>query len=132
MLSCFSRVRLFTAPWAVTHQALLSMGILRQEYWSGLSFPSPGDLPSPGIELGSLTSPALADGFFTTCATWEARVNKRGNLSKGVWYLKELKLSLPSDQEQECLLSTFFLFLNWLFFLVSKLGYFIPPEFVSQ
>ena len=108
------------------------MGFPRQEYWSGLSFPSPGDLPNPGIELGSLMSPALAGGFFTTCATWEARVNKRGNLSKGVWYLKELKLSLPSDQEQECLLSTLFLFLNWLLFLVAKLSYFIPPEFVSQ
>ena len=42
--------------------------------WSGLLFPSPGDLPNPGIELPSLTSPALADGFFTTSATWEAHV----------------------------------------------------------
>ena len=42
---------------------LLSMGFLRQEYWSGLPFPSPGDLPNPGIEP---MSPALAGGFFTT------------------------------------------------------------------
>jgi len=42
------------------------MGFSRQEYWSGLPFPSPEDLLSPGIELGSPTSPALADGFFTT------------------------------------------------------------------
>ena len=42
------------------------MGFSRQEYWGGLLFPSPGNLPNPGIEPGSLTSPALADGFFTT------------------------------------------------------------------
>ena len=50
-------------PMYVAHQAPLSMGFLRQEYWSGLSFPSPGDLPDPGIESRSC---ALADGFFTT------------------------------------------------------------------
>ena len=43
----------------------------RQEYWSGLPCPSPGDLPNPGIESASLTSPALAGGFFTTSAIWE-------------------------------------------------------------
>ena len=47
-------------------QAPLSMGFPRQEYWSGLPFPSPGDLPDPGIEPESLVSPALAGGFFTT------------------------------------------------------------------
>ena len=45
-----SRVRLFAAPWTVAHQASPSMGFSRQEYWSGLPFPSPGDLPHPGIE----------------------------------------------------------------------------------
>ena len=44
----------------------MSMGYSRQEYWSGLPFPSPGDLPNPGTEPVSLISPALADGFFTT------------------------------------------------------------------
>ena len=47
MLSRFSRVSLFGTPWTVTHQAPLCMGFLRQEYWSGLPFPSPGDLPRP-------------------------------------------------------------------------------------
>ena len=47
-------------------------GISRQEYWSGLPFPFPGDLPNPGIEPMSLVSPALAGRFFTTGATWEA------------------------------------------------------------
>ena len=51
-----SRVRLFATPWTVAYQAPPSMGFSRQEYWSGLPFPSPGDLPNPGIEPGS---PAL-------------------------------------------------------------------------
>ena len=48
------------------------MGFSRQEYWSGLPFPPLGDLPDPGIELASSVSLALASGFFTTSATWEA------------------------------------------------------------
>ena len=51
-----SRVRLFATPWTVAYQAPWSMGFSRQEYWSGLPFPSPGDLPNPGIKPGS---PAL-------------------------------------------------------------------------
>ena len=51
-----SRVRLFATPWTVACQAPPSLGFSRQGYWSGLPFPSPGDLPNPGIELGS---PAL-------------------------------------------------------------------------
>ena len=51
-------------------------GILQKEYWSGLPCPPPGDLPNQGIEPSSLTSPALADGFFTTSATWEAHLNR--------------------------------------------------------
>ena len=51
------------------------MGFSRQEYWSGLPFPSPGDLPDPGIKPASLMSPVLAGGFFTTSATWEALVS---------------------------------------------------------
>ena len=48
-----SRVRLFVTPWTVAYQASPSMGFSRQECWSGLPFPSPGDLPNPGIEPGS-------------------------------------------------------------------------------
>ena len=58
-----SRVLLFATPWMVAPQAPLSMGFPRQEYWSGLPFPSPGDLSAPGTEPAS---PALADRFFTT------------------------------------------------------------------
>ena len=56
MLSRFSRVRLLATPWTVSHQAPLSMGFSRQEYWDGLPCPPPGDLPNPGIEP---ISPAL-------------------------------------------------------------------------
>ena len=54
------------------HQGALSMGFSRQEHWSGLPFPSPGDLPNPGIKPTSPESPALAGRFFTCCATREA------------------------------------------------------------
>ena len=56
-----SHVRLFATPWTVTYQATLTLGFFRQECWSGLPFPSPGDLPDPGIEPAS---PALTGGFF--------------------------------------------------------------------
>ena len=67
-----SRVQLFAAPWTVACQAPLSMEFSRQEYWSGLPFPIPGDLLDPGIESMSYTSHALAGEFFTTSASWEA------------------------------------------------------------
>ena len=72
MLNHFSHVRLCATLWIVAHQAPLSMGFSKQEYWSQLPCPSPGDLPDPGTELSSLTSSALAGGFFTTSTTWEA------------------------------------------------------------
>ena len=64
--SHFSRVRLLATLWTVACQALLSMGFSRQEYWSELLCPPPGDLPDPRIEPASLMSPALTGGFFTT------------------------------------------------------------------
>ena len=53
VVKSLSRVRLFVTPWTVAHQAPPSMEFSRQEYWSGLPFPSPGDLPNPGIEPSS-------------------------------------------------------------------------------
>ena len=67
-----SLVQLFATPRTTVHQAPLSMGISRQEYWSEFPVPPPGNLPDPGIEPESLTPPALAAGFFITSATWEA------------------------------------------------------------
>ena len=62
-------VRLSATPWTVAHQAPLSMGFSRQEYWSGLPCPSLGDLPNPGIEPESLAAGRL----FTISMTWEAQ-----------------------------------------------------------
>ena len=70
-----SHVCLFAAPWAIGHQAPLSTGFPRQEYWSGLPFHTPEDLLNSGIEPTSLMSPALAGRFFTTSATCEAYIN---------------------------------------------------------
>ena len=65
MLSCFSHVQLFATLQTVARQALLSFEISRQEYWSGLPCPPPGEIPDPGIEP---ESPALAGGFLSTSA----------------------------------------------------------------
>ena len=78
MLSHFSHVWHFVTLQTVAHKASLSMGFSRQEYWSGLPCPPPGDLPDPGIEPGSLMSPAFACGFFTTSASWEAPRSREG------------------------------------------------------
>ena len=64
--SCFDSS---LSPWTVARQAPLSMEFCRQEYWSGLPFPPPGDLPDPGIKSASPVSPTLAGGVFTASAT---------------------------------------------------------------
>ena len=100
MLSRLSCVQLFATLWAVAHQALLCMGFSRQEYWSGLpcpppgdlSSPPPGDLSNPGIKPASLTSPAPAGRFFITKATWEAYVY-------GASLVAQLVKNLPVIQE---------------------------------
>ena len=68
MLSRFSCVQLFATPWTVARQAPLSMRFSSQESWNGWPLPPPGDLLDPEIEPSSLTTLALAGGFFTTCA----------------------------------------------------------------
>jgi len=75
LIYCFSHVQLSVTPWTVAYQASLSMGFSRQEYCSGLTFPSPGGLPNSAIEPWPLKSPAVAGGFFTTSATQEAEFN---------------------------------------------------------
>ena len=64
-LCMFTCVQLFVTPMDLARQAPLCMGFSRQEYWSGLPFPIPGDLPDPGIEAVSLSSLALAGRFFS-------------------------------------------------------------------
>ena len=82
--SCLTLV----TPWTVARLAPLSMGFHRQEYWSGLPFPSPGGLPNSGIEPMSPASSASASGFFTTSTTWEALFQA----------LQEPKISLATNQ----------------------------------
>ena len=72
--SHFSCIWLFVTLWTVAHQAPLSKGFSRQEYWSGLPCPPLKHLPNPGIKPASLLSPTLAGKFFTTIATCEAHI----------------------------------------------------------
>ena len=72
VLSRFSYVWFFGTLWTVAHQTPLSMGFSGQEYWSGLPYPLPMDLPNPGTEFMSPASPELAGGFFTHWTTWKA------------------------------------------------------------
>ena len=79
-----SVINSFVTLWIVAHQAPLSMGFSRKEYWPGLLCPPPRDISNPGIEPTSLTSPALAGRFFTTSATWEALLI-HPRVLKGLW-----------------------------------------------
>ena len=78
MLSYFSHVWLFVTPWTVAHQGPLSVGFSRQEYWSGLPFPSPGDLPDPGIEP---ESPALQTDCLPSESLGKTHLKKKKNPS---------------------------------------------------
>ena len=86
MLSHFSCTWLFTTLWTVAHQAPLSMGFSRQEYWSRLPCPPPGDLLTQGLST-HVMSPALAGRFFTTSTTWEAHfsLNRGRSPSQKDW-----------------------------------------------
>ena len=110
VLKSLSRVRLFSTPWTVAYQAPPSMGFSRQEYWSGLPFPSPGDLPNPGIERRSpavqadaLTSedtkierdtciPLFIAALFTIARTWkQPRCPSTDEWIKKLWYIYTMK-----------------------------------------
>ena len=101
MLSHFCHVPLFVTSWTVARQAPLSMGISKQEYWSGLPCPPPGDLINPGIELASLASPALADfssnhvQIVYWCESWTRKKNERWRIDAfKLWYWRRL-LKVP-------------------------------------
>ena len=78
------------APWTVASHAPLPMEFSRQEYWSGLPFPTPRALSHPGIQPASLSSPALAGGIFTINATYEAQ--------KGACHLIRILLDISKDK----------------------------------
>ena len=82
----------------VAHQATLSMGLSRQEYWNGLPFPSPKDGPNPGM---GPASPALAGGFFTTGITWEAPVLFVRNLPSSLLAQND-SLSFEKEHSNSC------------------------------
>ena len=115
----------FVTPWTVARQAPLSMEFSRQEYWSGLPFPSPGDLPDPQVEPQPPASPELAGRFFSTGVTWEApktvlisgywgayRVERRLHMQCGVAWpsqrssqvsrMEEMNPAMPSVQLSFC------------------------------
>ena len=91
-MKSLSHVWLFATPWTVAYQAPPSMGFSRQEYWSGLPFPSPGDLPEPGIEPGSaaLQADALHSEPPGKPAEWKNPFSK-GYIQDGSIYLKNWK-----------------------------------------
>ena len=96
MLSC---IWLFVTPWTVASQTPLSMEVSRQEYWSGLPFPSPGNLPDPGIKPASPASPALAGGFFTTAPAGKPLTYTKRVLTTifWSWYLVKSGLRSPKS-----------------------------------
>ena len=104
MPSCLSCVWLFAALWTIAHQAPLSMGFSRQEYWNGLPWPPPGCLPDSSIKPTSLMTPALAGRFFTISTTWEAlyfiheckKKEKAGRVSQSQHYWLYMRyISIP-------------------------------------
>ena len=111
VLSHFSHVWLFATRWTVAHQAPLFMGIFRQEYWNGLPFPPPGNLPNPGIEPTSLMSPALEGGFYNFSATCEAPIHCLG-----------LSFCI---KDPECLIAKFSLMLKPICFIINT--HLCPP-----
>ena len=117
VLSSCSHVWLFVTPCTIAHQLPLSMGFSRQEYWSGLPFPSPGNLPDPGIEP---TSPAFARRFFTT-------EQLRKPCFGHTWYY-----FLELFSFYECLFLSLLLFNHVIFSLISwkiTLTFFSPAFF---
>ena len=89
-------VQLLVTLWTIVRQVPLSMGFLRQEYWSGLPFPPPGDLPNPGIKPTSLVFPALGGGFFTTVPPGKPTKSTRGHINAGATRVRTIQPPLES------------------------------------
>ena len=107
MLSRFSYVRLFVSLWTVAHQAPLSMGFSRQEYWSGLPWPCSREPSRPRDQTLASYVSCMAGGFFTASATWEARENSEKsvicNLEERYWQ-SDLGFPACGTERNKCLL----------------------------
>ena len=142
MLSLVSHVWLFATLWTVALQASLSMEFTRQEYWSGLPWPSLGDLPDPGVELMSLMSPALIGSFFNSNATWEAQTSVWSSkwayylhsyldlrchvLQLWKWVAFKVMKCIHKERVLKCLLCNwvfFFFFESFLRAVIMKIGF---------
>ena len=86
-----SHVRLFVTPWAKVHQAPLSIGFFQPEYWSGLPFSPPGDLPDPGIEPASPVCPTVAGRLFST-----EPLGKPREMERAPFHFSEQRVSIAS------------------------------------
>ena len=118
VLSHSSRVPLFATPWTIAHQASLSIGFSRQECWSRLPCPPPGDLPDPGTEPTTLKSPALAGKLFTTSTTWEALEEREATRNDIKMLAKERPRNIEELELLYSAIGTIILkivwkFLNW-------------------
>ena len=98
--SCFCHVWVCATLGTVAHQALLSTGFSRQEYWGGLPCPSPGDLPNSGIEPASLMSPALVGRFFTTVKYYTTIKNNEIMPFAATWMDLEIIILSEVSQRQ--------------------------------
>ena len=96
-LSCAGLV---AVTWTVAHQAPLSMEFFRQECWSGLPFPPPGDLPDPGIKSASLAPPALPGGFTTPAPPGKSSLDPRLHLGRTLDWLRQYEVHLDPWMEQ--------------------------------
>ena len=119
------------------YQAPLSMKFSRQEYWCGLPFPSPGDLPDPGIKPASLVSPALAGGFFTTAPLGRPRYTQKMFVSLNFFKMSlvsvttlALYASLWGTKCQSLQKQTFIL--HWSHLLPQPLGSCLPVSLLHS
>ena len=122
-----SHVRFFAAPWTVAHQAPPFMGFSSQEYWSGLPFPSPGDLPDPGIEQVS----SIVGRRFNLRATSEAQLKDKDLINAMECQVSDSphpSLSLTQVRGNVCCLNVIVLILSFSFFFIGLKGVMSPTE----
>ena len=129
VLSRFSHAQLCAVLWTAACHTPLSKEFSRKEYWSGLPWSPPGDLPDPGIEPASLTSPALAVQLFTTSTTWEALLNDLPNSSfLATQYI--LKILTCKSNYISCLTPNPWIFKDFRKTLSHNTSWWPPPTLV--